>query len=171
MVQVSHVDYVLETALYIEPNVPPYGDRDVYMERQDPAKLIFVGDDVWCPEAIEQEDVVAAIEFYKIKRAQYVRINSGRGPLEAIDSMIKDLQEVDERYAAETGRCPWSVDRSQSAKSGSSIEAFKFPVSSRWERPLCRRRSASRFRHGGIVASFQVQALECRLEAWIITHW
>ena len=99
-VDVIHADYVSGVDIPKPPDIhrqqraEAYTDRNVYMEKQDPAKPVFGGDDVWCTQATKREDVVAAIEFYKIKRSQYVKFNRGQPSLDNIDSMIGDLEKI-----------------------------------------------------------------------------
>ena len=100
---IIHPDYVLGSDvpksddIHRQQKAAAYTDRDAYMQKQDPVKPVFVGHDVWCNQGTKKEDVVAAIEFMKIERAQFVKFNWGQGPLNAVDRMIKDLQEIDER--------------------------------------------------------------------------
>jgi hypothetical protein len=102
-VQIIHPDYVWQSAnpkpdrIHYQQRAEAYADRDAYMKKQDPANPIFYGHDVWCTEAKKKEDVVAAIEFMKILRAQYVKFNRGQSSLDNLDSMIGDLKEIDER--------------------------------------------------------------------------
>lgn len=78
-------------------NAEAYTDRNVYLLKQDPLKPRFFGGDVYCVHAKNKEDVAASVEYYKHRRAQRVKYNTGQASLDNIDSMIRTLETLDGR--------------------------------------------------------------------------
>ena len=78
--------------------VEAYTDRNVYMIKQDPKNpRYFGGGYVYCTHAKNKEDTAASVEYFKIKRAQYVKYKRGQASLDNIDSMIRTLETLDGR--------------------------------------------------------------------------
>lgn len=79
-------------------NAEAYADRNISMLKQDPNNpRYFGGGDVYCVHAKNKEDAAASVEYYKIKRAQYVKYNRGQPSLDNIDGMIQELETLDGR--------------------------------------------------------------------------
>lgn len=75
-----------------------YADRNVYMVKQDANNpRYFGGGDVYCVHAKSKEDAAASVEYYKVKRAQYLKYNRGQPSLNNIDGMIRELETLDGR--------------------------------------------------------------------------
>jgi hypothetical protein len=80
-------------------NKETYSNRDVYLKRQDPAKLEFHFGYTTCNRPESREAVDANIEFLKLRKAEAERITHSfswsKSYIENIDSMIHGLQTRD----------------------------------------------------------------------------
>lgn len=75
-----------------------YTDRNVYMVKLDPKSPDFGGGtDVYCVHAKNKEDAAASVEYYKVKKMQYVKYNRGQATLDGIDESIQRLETLDGR--------------------------------------------------------------------------
>ena len=75
-----------------------YTDRNVYMVKQDPLNpSYFGGGDVYCVHAKNKEDAAASVEYYKVKKMQYLKYHRGQSALDSIDESIQRLETLDGR--------------------------------------------------------------------------
>lgn len=99
-----HVDYVNGGAVpkptdnNRKQNAAAYSDRNIYMEKQDPKNPNYFGNaDVYCVHAKNKEDAAASVEYYKVRKAQYVKYNRGQSALDSVDESIQRLETLDGR--------------------------------------------------------------------------
>ncbi len=104
-----HVDYInggaapKPTGNDRKQNAAAYSARDIYMLKQDPKNPDYFGNaDVYCVHAKNKEDAAASVEYYKVRRVQYIKYNRGQSALDSIDESIKRLETLD-------GRMPYEI--------------------------------------------------------------
>ena len=109
-VEALHLDYEYASAqvkparIHRAQQAEAYADRDVYLKKLDPKNLLLGGgSDTYCDHAKSKEDAAAAVEHFKIERAQYVKYSRDQRSIDNVNRMIRRLETLDGRPPYEIG--------------------------------------------------------------------
>jgi len=86
----------IPTAIWRKQNKETYANRDVYLKKQDPAKLELKYGYYFCERPLSSEASAANVEFLKIRRAEIERLAIAsdwkKKVLNDHDELIRDMQ-------------------------------------------------------------------------------
>lgn len=73
-----------------------YSRRDVYLNKQDPAKPDFrIGQsELWCSRAKSRDDAEASIQFLKLEMDEFKRVGADERRLRALSEVLSDLERL-----------------------------------------------------------------------------